>query len=63
MTRYTGHSMKRPPKKCSVCRKPIVPQLLQSQGRCECERCICNILEGKREPSVCEDCKSKKEDR
>ncbi len=57
--RFGGHSSKRPPKKCTVCHKPLLPQMLtlNPQCRCECKRCLHNIIEGKREPGVCDDCK------
>jgi hypothetical protein len=67
-TKFTGHSMKRPPKKCSVCRKPLTSQAAgikwsEREARkdeyCQCERCLHNILEGDRKPWVCDECKAK----
>lgn len=68
--KFTGHSIRRPPKKCSVCRKPLRSEMIKDKVKwserearsseyCECERCLCNILDGSREPGVCDECKAK----
>lgn len=53
--------MKRPPKKCSVCHKPLQSYAIidvKINDTCQCRRCLCNILESKREPGVCDECKA-----
>jgi hypothetical protein len=53
--RFGGHSIQRPPKKCSVCRKQLVD--------CKCKRCIHNIIAKDRTPSVCDECKAEADKR
>jgi len=64
--RMGGHSIQRPPKLCTVCRKPLTSMQAkikwsEKEARkdevCQCERCLHNRIEGSREPSVCAECK------
>lgn len=70
--RMTGHSMKRPPKKCTECRKPLRSEMTKDGVKwgarsseevaalyCQCPRCLHNIIDGSREPGVCDECKDK----
>lgn len=66
--KFTGHSMKRPPKKCTVCRKPlsyIQAKIKWSEREarkneiCQCERCLHKLMD--RTPGVCEECKAREE--
>lgn len=59
MQRFTGHSIKRPPKKCNVCRKPIshVDARVSKELECQCERCLHKFLDRDRTPGLCDACK------
>ena len=56
--RFTGHTASRAAKKCPKCRGflPGSDFILIPASLCTCDRCVHNIRQELREPSVCEEC-------